>query len=79
VPSSRRAEMGPSWPHPVLRIIYVPTLTRPSGTLSHPMGEGWGEGAGVLYPAVSSVGNGTNEPVELPLARRWELDSVPAV
>ena len=27
------------------------TLTRPPGTLSHPMGEGWGEGKRVAHPA----------------------------
>jgi hypothetical protein len=31
------------------RIDYKSTLTHPSGTLSHRMGEGWGEGSGVFY------------------------------
>ena len=33
----------------------VATLTRPSGTLSHRMGEGWGEGKGVAPPADCSA------------------------
>ena len=37
---------------------YTATLTRPrdrGGTLSHPMGEGWGEGKGVAHPADQAV------------------------
>ena len=33
----------------------TPTLTRPSGTLSHRMGEGRGEGRFVFYAAASSM------------------------
>ena len=36
-------------------IGYHITLTRPSGTLSHRMGEGWGEGKGAARPADDSA------------------------
>ena len=44
-------------PHRLVRgVRYAGTLTRPSGTLSHRMGEGRGEGKRVAHPGLRSMG-----------------------